>query len=146
MDDLTPTQEKFAEWMATPVGDRRPPTYELFAKQYGVSQPTLYRWRKNPNVKARANEIVDEAVGGPERIRMILDKIVEQALQGQAKQQELFLKYAGLLVDRRFTEKVNVLTDVEELSDEELQAEWDLEAYSLLAENDMLEDESDDGE
>jgi hypothetical protein len=74
---------------------------------------------------------------------MVLDVIVEQALQGQAKQQELFLKYAGLLVDRRVTEKVVSYTDIEELSDEELQeawqAEWDEEAAEIFNANDLEE-------
>ncbi len=143
LDDLTPNQERFAAWLATPQVDRKPRRFEDLAAELGVSQPTLYRWRKNPDVKARASEIVDEAVGGPERVRQILDVIVEQALAGQAKQQELFLKYAGLLVDRRVTEKVVTHQEIEELSDEELQeawqAEWDEEAADIFNANDLEE-------
>lgn len=143
VDDLTPNQERFAAWLATPQVDRKPRRFEDLATELGVSQPTLYRWRQRPEVRQRAQEIVDEAVGGPERVRMVLDVIVEQALQGQAKQQELFLKYAGLLVDRRVTEKVVSYTDIEELSDEELQeawqAEWDEEAADIFNANDLEE-------
>jgi len=124
LDDLTPAQERFAEWLATPVGDRKPRRFEDFAEELGVSQPTLYRWRKRPDVRARAQEIVDEAVGGPERVRMVLEKIAEQAMAGSAKQQELFLRYAGLLVDRRVTERINLNVDTEELTDEEIEAAW----------------------
>lgn len=124
LDELTPAQERFAEWMATPLKARRPATYDEIGAELHVSVATLYRWRKRPDVKARAQEIVDEAVGGPERVRMVLEKIAEQALAGQAKQQELFLRYAGMLVDRRVTEKINTYVDVEEMSDEELEAAW----------------------
>jgi transposase-like protein len=152
LDDLTPAQERFAEWLATPLGDRKPRRFEDFASELGVSQPTLYRWRKRPDVRARAQEIVDEAVGGPERVRMVLEKIAEQAMAGSAKQQELFLRYAGLLVDRRVTEKI-VTLDTEEMSDEELeeawaaeqaesQADWDSEAEAIFDANDLNDLES----
>jgi len=149
VDELTPAQERFAEWIATPRGVRNPEKFEELSKVLGVSQPTLSRWRKRPDIRARAKEIVDEAVGGPERVRMVLDKIVDQALAGQAKQQELFLRYAGMLVDRRVTERVMTYTDVEELSDEELEAawqsEWDEEARGIIEAND-LEDLENGGE
>ena len=149
VDDLTPNQERFAEWLATPLQERKPRRFEDLAVELGVSQPTLYRWRKRADMRMRAQEIVDEAVGGPERVRMVLEKIAEQAMAGSAKQQELFLRYAGLLVDRRVTEKVITL-DTEELSDEELeaawaaeqaesQADWDDEAQGIFDANDLEE-------
>jgi len=148
IDDLTPAQERFAEWLATPLQERKPRRFEDFAEELGVSQPTLYRWRKRPDVRARAQEIVDEAVGGPERVRMVLEKIADQAMAGSAKQQELFLRYAGLLVDRRVTEKINTYADVEELTDEEVEAawlaeqaesdaDWNAEAKTIFDENDL---------
>jgi transposase-like protein len=154
LDDLTPNQERFAEWLATPRGQRKPERFEDFAEELGVSQPTLYRWRKRPDVRARAQEIVDEAVGGPERVRMILDKISEQALAGAAKQQELFLRYAGLLVDRRVTERINTYADTEELTDEEIeeawlaenaeaQADWDEAAQAIFDANSLEEPDGD---
>jgi len=151
IDDLTPAQERFAEWLATPVADRKPRRFEDFSVELGVSQPTLYRWRKRADVRARAQEIVDEAVGGPERVRMVLEKISEQALAGAAKQQELYLRYAGMLVDRRVVEKINTYQDIEELTDEEVEAawlaeqaesqsDWDSEAEAIFRANDLDDD------
>lgn len=155
VDELTPAQERFAEWLATPRGQRRPERFEDLAIQLNVSQPTLYRWRKRADIRARAQEIVDEAVGGPERVRQVLDKIVEQALQGAAKQQELFLRYAGMLVDRRVTVRENVNVDVEDMTDEELaaaweaeQGDWDDEARKIFEDNDLedLDSRPEDGD
>lgn len=149
-DELTPQQERFAAWIATPKGERNPERFEDLAKALNVSQPTLYRWRQRPDIRARAQEIVDEAVGGPERVRMVLEKITEQAMMGQAKQQELFLRYAGMLVDRRVTVKEVVNVDVEDMTDEELEAawaaeqgDWDAEAEAIFEANGL--DELDDG-
>jgi hypothetical protein len=142
-EELTPKQEKFAAWLATPQSERRPATYDLMAKELGVVHTTLYRWRQNPRVKDRAQQIVDEAVGGPERVRMVLDRIYDQALEGSSRQQELFLKYAGLLVDRKHVETVTYeeadgLTDEEiEREWQEAQYEWDSEAREIFDENDI---------
>jgi len=131
-DDLTPAQESYAEWLATPESGRL--NLRAFAPTIGVSHMTLYRWRKQQNIIDRANEIVDENVGGPDRVRQVVDRIYAQAMEGNSKQQELYLKYAGRLTDRKVVETYT-LDDVEELSDEELQTAWDSEAEDILEAN-----------
>lgn len=138
-DALTPDQERYAEWLATPKPARRPDTEKALAADIGVNPVTLRRWRDLESLKLRVEEIVYEAVGGFDRIRMVVDKVFDDAMSGSVKDKELFLKFSGVLVDRRRTEVVNL--DYEEMTDEELDAEidaeWDAAAAQIFEENDL---------
>jgi len=122
--ELTEREERFAVWSATPRGDRRPETLAQLADELDIHVSQLYRWRRRPKIRERILDIVDEAVGGPERVAQILEKVAQQALSGLAKQQEIFLKYAGVLVERKEVKQVEA-DEISEMSDEDVQRERD---------------------
>lgn len=138
-DGLTPDQERFAEWLATPKPARKPGTEKAFAASIGVTAMTCYRWRQLTSVQDRVEELVYEAVGGMDRVRQVVDKVFDDAMKGSVKDKELFLKFSGVIVDRRKVERVNL--DYEEMTDEELDAEidaeWDAAAQQIFDDNDF---------
>lgn len=112
--ELEEREERFAEWLACPKGKRQPATMALMADSLDVHVSQLYRWKRRANVKERVMELVDEAVGGFDRVGEVLDKVFQDALAGNTKAQELVFKYAGLLVERR---QVTTTVDPEEASE-----------------------------
>lgn len=126
MAELSDREERYALWMATPRADRRPQTLVDLADELDVHVSQLYRWRRRPAVRARALEIVDAAVGGAERVAQVLEAVFTSAINGSVKDRELFLKYAGVLVDRREVKQVEP-DEIAEMDDEALHRE--LESY-----------------
>jgi hypothetical protein len=139
--ELTPEQERFAEWLATPKPARRPQFEKEMAAQLGVSSVTTRRWKTLTSVRERVEELVYEAVGGLDRVRMVVDKVFEDAMSGSVKDKQLFLQFAGVLVNRSQVETANV--DYAEMTDEELDAEieagWD-ESAERIFDNEFGED------
>lgn len=146
--ELTPDQERFAEWLATPKPYRNPATEKDFAASIGVHWQTIYRWKHLVSVQDRVHEIVMEAVGGMDRVRQVVDKVFADAMDGSTKDKELFLKFSGMMVDRRSVEKINL--DYDEMSDEELDAEieseWSDAADRLFDDLDDIEVEDVEGD
>lgn len=122
--ELSEREERFCEWLACPKGQRRPATLVLLAEELGVHVSQLYRWRRRPNVRDRVMDLVEDAVGGFERVQDILNKVYEDGMTGNSKAQEMFLKYAGVLVDRKdSTVKIHESSDTSDRSVEELERE-----------------------
>lgn len=121
-DELSPQKEILATWLATPKGHRKPTKLENLAEEFGIATSTIYRWRNEPAVKLRAQQVMDEAYGGTERVVQILDALFDEAMEpGNTKQKELYMRYAGILVDRRVVE--NVPTELETWDEDALLAE-----------------------
>jgi transposase-like protein len=55
--NLTANQEKFLAWLALPAAQRNPKTETEFAAELGVNPSTLWRWKKDHNLAARAAEL-----------------------------------------------------------------------------------------
>jgi hypothetical protein len=70
-------------------------------------------------------DLIDDAVGGFERVQDVLNKMYERAMsddQGSVKDRENFLKYAGVLIDRRQINTVEP-SEVTDKSDQEIEDE-----------------------
>lgn len=127
--ELSEREERYCLWLATPRADRKPATMQELADELGIHVSQLYRWRKRKNIRDRVMDIVDDAVGGFERVQQVLEQVYQDATVGatgadRARAQTIFLKYAGVLVDRQ--EKKVTTTESSEVqgqSDEEIEAE-----------------------
>ncbi len=56
-------QLKFIEWLATTKYDRHPPTQELLAEELGLNRRTLYRWKKDKNLREAVIQRARELLG-----------------------------------------------------------------------------------
>ncbi len=98
---LTVGQQRFVEWLALPKVERHPHTQELFAKELGVNEKTLRRWKKDLGLDTLAADLARENL-----ITHAAD--FYGALARQAKLGSLgHLKMAFELLEH-YTEEVNV--------------------------------------
>ena len=120
--DLSDREERYCEWLATPKGQRQPATLAALADELEVHVSQLYRWRKRTNVRERVMDLVDDNVGGFERVQDVLNKMYENAMQdnqSSVKDRENFLRYAGVLVERRQVTTVET-SEAADRSDQEI--------------------------
>jgi hypothetical protein len=119
-DALSAPQRRAAEILAT--DDTNQYTMAQLAAEVGVSEVTIYRWRKDPNFIAYKNEVADRAMedyvsDAYRHIRRISGKGLSEG--AQLKALELFLKNRGKLTDvQKIDQKV---TDTR--SEEAIEAE-----------------------
>lgn len=118
--EISEREERLANWLATPRKDRRPGSLQELADELEVHVSQLYRWKRRANLQQRVREIVDDAVGGPERIRAVVERLFEDAMvPGAVNSQKLVLQYAGFLQDRRERTTPDK-DDISEMDDEAL--------------------------
>lgn len=120
--ELSEREERFAEWEATPRAHRNPPLLKDLAAELGVDVSQLHRWRRRPNVRERMMELVDDAVGGPDRVAEVLEAVRGRALGGSTRDAELFLRYAGVLVERKEVKHFEG-DEIAQLTDEQIREE-----------------------
>uniref|UniRef100_A0A6H1ZS14 Homeodomain phBC6A51-type domain-containing protein n=1 Tax=viral metagenome TaxID=1070528 RepID=A0A6H1ZS14_9ZZZZ len=85
--------KEYAEWLVAPLGERVPATQEEFAEKAGVSNVTLYAWKKR---------IIAEGETDKEKIDSFMEQVYTQAMKpnATAKHMELFAILKGLKVDK----------------------------------------------
>ena len=95
---FTVKQIRFIEWLAAAKADRRPKTQIDLAKEIGVNDKTLTRWKKLPGfrdaVTARARELLGDD------LPQIYDALRKEAIAGSYKHIELSFKLTGEFVER----------------------------------------------
>lgn len=117
--EVTADQADFIEWLVDPsrVGSQND-----FARKIGVNPATLTKWKKHDAIfRAAWQKRCDELNVDPETIQDIVQAIKREALNGDMKAAELYLKFVD-----RFTPKVKIESESvapKELSDEELERE-----------------------
>lgn len=122
---LNDTEQTFVVWHATPKGMRDPSEFGSLCKSLGISKATGYRWLKRPVIRTAIDDMVREAVGGPDRIMTIVNHLADVALsdaKDRVQAATLLFRYAGVLNDK-VQINTSPKTDIEMMSDEELAKE-----------------------
>ena len=118
---LDARQESYLEWLCTPPRDRVPSTKKDYAEKAGVDKTTLGRWEKKEWFIRRWRVAVDEAVGSPDKLQDVIEKLRDEALNGEGASMvaaaKLYLQVTNQLQPP--TQKIEV-TRASDLSDEEL--------------------------
>jgi Helix-turn-helix of insertion element transposase len=69
----------FLEWLCTPPDHRDPHTMKELAVQFGLSEQTLFRWKREPEFLSQWEIQYRKVVGSPEKAQRIMDKLFETA-------------------------------------------------------------------
>lgn len=119
--DLSPEQHEFIDWLIEPQQTRDPKTQKEFGKTINAPTTTLSKWKKDMKFREEWDRRLHDLNISPDRIQSVIDSMWAQACRGNVKAAELYLKYTD-----RFTPQVEIthVTSVEELSDEELENEY----------------------
>lgn len=123
--ELSDAQIRFIEYLITPMESRAelgfPPNITELSREMGYDQSTLYRWKTNESFKKEWDRRLMLAVGNPERVTSLMDRILQLALDGSSKHAEIYLKMAGKLQQGQVAVTVEV-ADASKYTDEELAA------------------------
>tara|TARA_Y100001963_G_scaffold30188_2_gene41260 strand:- start:218 stop:910 length:693 start_codon:yes stop_codon:yes gene_type:complete len=79
-------------------------TSQRAAEMIGVSVPTIARWRSDPNFWEAVDKISDTYYS--QYHHAVVMKVIEQALEGDPKSQDMFLKMRGKLADKNINVRV----------------------------------------
>lgn len=122
---LDPLVVEFLEFWVDP---ERSMSKQAWAKEHQVSVDTIKRWQREPVFQRRLQERLAELNVNPDRIQAVVDTLHRNAVGGDVRSAELYLKY----VDRLQPATV-VVTDrrPSELSDAELVAALEAARFGL---------------
>jgi len=109
---LTSTQLAILELMCSYP---RPPSGAEIARQLGIGAPTVYGVLRNRRFQEAYQSIVVSV--SSTAFKSIVDKITEQALQGKAAQQRMFLQMQGALGNNDVGGEDSLPDNAKDLSD-----------------------------
>jgi hypothetical protein len=115
---LDTRQEQFLNWLCTPAIGRVPASQTAYAKQVGVDETTLRRWKNKPVFKQEWKRRIEDLQGSPERTQQLLDNLFARALEGDNNSAKLYLQATGRLAPVQL--QVEHSGKASELSDNEL--------------------------
>lgn len=135
---LTKEQDQFIEWLVTPDQMRIPKTQKEFAAEIHASTRVLAKWKQDSKFREAWDLKLHEMNINPENTQAVLDAMHRQALRGNVKAAELWLR----VMDRyRPSVEVHSYGSVEELTDEELEEELAGLMEAQLANRGQFEDD-----
>lgn len=137
--EVSDAQARFIEFLITPAALRAeiglPNSIEALALELGFNKSSLYRWKDNETFKKEWDRRIMLAVGNPERVGMLIDRMFDLAMGGSSKHAEMLLKMMGKLQQGQPAVSVEVKhNDAREMSDEELTAAIERVARKELSE------------
>jgi len=133
--DLTDRQLAFAVWLSLPEGSR--PSRASVAVELGVTENTLWRWAKDPQVQMAARWLVLQNAGDPRRISQVIDVQFQIAMDDSLSERirldaaRAFLDAVGV---RQVWSQENRLLRVEAVEDLDLDSLSDEELWELYEE------------
>ena len=131
---LDDDQMRVAVWLSIPEAARRPKTKKELAKMLQISEMTLWRWCKDPNVVMAARWLTLNSAGDVGRVTDILDMYYETAMNSdeytgrRLEAADKWMKAVGAYEVWKYDNKLLKVKDIDdfdldELSDDQL---WDL--------------------
>lgn len=99
--DWTSNQRKFMAWLAVPSAMRKPRFQSDFAKQIGVVESTLWRWKKEPGFAEEVARLSRALL--KDDLPDIFGALISMAKAGSYQHIKLALEVAG-----EHTDEVNV--------------------------------------
>jgi hypothetical protein len=100
-DSWTEKQLKFIEWLSLPRYARTPPTQEMFAETIGVSDLTLWRWKKLDGFQESVNALARQTVGA--KLPEVYGALLREAEKGSFPHIKLALELSGDYVEKSET-------------------------------------------
>ncbi len=95
LSEFSPEQRKLIELLANP---ERKLTAEQLAEEIGVSQTTIYRWKKSPHLIHAVNQLAYHFL--QTELPEVYQSLVKKAKSGNVRAIEIMLKYVGGFVER----------------------------------------------
>src|SRR6056297_1699673 len=83
-------KEKLAEFLSTPRAFR-PMTLKSFARELGVSEPTIHSWKRDPDVIRLSMNKIGENFS--RYIPDVVESLKDQAMAGNVNAAKIFLDY-----------------------------------------------------
>lgn len=120
-ENVTFTAKQLAaiEWFAASNSDRHPPTQLMLAKELGVTERTIIRWKELPGFRDAATARARELLG--DSLPQIYAALRREATKGSFQHIKLAMEMSGEHVDKTESlEKVELQFDFSNLSDEQL--------------------------
>ena len=113
---------RYVEWYALPDSEKLPRTSKEWGAEFGVPERTLAAWRKSVWFRDQLELLYGQVNVSPDRVQAVIDAMHSQAVQGNTKAAELYMR----MVDRIAPPQVIVKHKAaDELSDAELAAQLD---------------------
>lgn len=97
---LTEDQQKFVDYLAIPA-TKRPKTQKAFAKELGVAEQTLAKWKKKPDLMEEVHNRKRQLVG-IEDYSAIIDALVLKAKMGSYNHIKLVMEWLGEISSNQF--------------------------------------------
>lgn len=98
-------KESYIDWLCTAPAEREPPSKQKYADSVGLTTETLRRWEKDKTFREEWQRRSDSVLGSPERQQSVLDVLYKQALSGDVKAADLFLRATGKMAPPTVTLK-----------------------------------------
>lgn len=121
-------RQHFLEWLCTPPDHRDPHTMKELAAEFGLSEQTLFRWKREPEFLGEWEIQYRKVVGSPEKAQRIMDKLFETAEDRtdprQVQAAKAYLEAIEVIKPKKV--EVTVNKAARDLSDDDL--------YAILAE------------
>lgn len=133
---LNDNQLRYAVWMSMPENLRVPKTRDAFAASIGVTDTTLWRWSKKPEVVMATRWLTLQNAGDPNHVSNVIEFLydttmnIDETTRMRVDAAKEWLKAVGVYEAWKYDNKLispenPVEFDLDSLSDEEL---WDLYA------------------
>lgn len=98
LKDLTFEEELLVDWLATPKQNRC--TQEELGEKMGVSQPTIWKWKKKAEIIDAAYKRKRELIKAND-LPEILDALIKEAKKGKVNQAKLVFEWIGEVESKR---------------------------------------------
>lgn len=98
MSDFSITQLKYIDWLAASKYERKPATEQLLAKELGVNDRTLRRWKQDPGFRRQVTQRAREFLG--EDLPEIYGALRREAIKGSYNHIKLALEMTGEHTDK----------------------------------------------
>jgi len=87
---FSPRKRKFIEWESHPKRQRVPPSIVEFAESIGVCDRTVYRWKREPEIREAISCRITELLG--DELADIWHAVVHEAKAGSYQHAKLVLE------------------------------------------------------
>ncbi len=98
----TINQRKLMGWLALPSDERTPITEGALAREIGVNQATLWRWKQLPGFYAEVNKLVDEHLA--DDYAPIMESFKREARNGSYQHQKTYFEMLGKYMPKQQVE------------------------------------------
>lgn len=85
-------------WLSLPSVERTPHTIAAFAKELGVGEKTLYRWKLLPGFQDEVKALIKSNLG--DALHDVVHSFKAEARKGSFQHQKMYFEMMGLHTDK----------------------------------------------